>query len=149
MRDQEYPSLVAKGFKDIAETDLHKEFVSPFKNQAQDTRSNLLIGFGSFLNEFKTLNITAEIWIDGSFATTAPDPDDVDVVFYFDIREMAVLKGETKDKFERLFKNRKFIRNLYKIEVYYAIKAINQIISNGRRRLAPVTIMLPLKEYLD
>lgn len=120
MRDKEYPPLVPNGFKNITETDLHKEFVSPFKNHAQDIRNNLLVGFGSFLNEFKTLNISAEIWIDGSFATEAPDPVDVDAVFYFNLDEIDKLEGETKEKFERLFANKKFMRNLYKVEVYIA-----------------------------
>lgn len=122
MREREYTPLVAAGFKDIVETDLHKEFVSPFNYQAEDHRSNLLIGFGSFLNEFKTLNITAEVWIDGSFATTAPDPSDVDVVFYFNPTEIDSLEQERKEKFQRLFTERRFMKNLYKVEVHYGIR---------------------------
>ena len=122
MREREYTPLVATGFKDIVETDLHKEFVNPFNYQAEDHRSNLLIGFGSFLNEFKTLNITAEVWIDGSFATTAPDPSDVDVVFYFNPSEIDSLEQELKEKFQRLFTERRFMKNLYKVEVHYGIR---------------------------
>lgn len=119
MREREFPPLLANGFKDITEAELHKEFVAPFNYQAEDHRSNLLIGFGSFLNEFKTLNITAEVWIDGSFTTTAPDPSDVDVVFYFNPLEIDSLGQEKKEKFQRLFTERKFMRNLYKVEVHY------------------------------
>lgn len=119
MREREFPPLLAIGFKDITEAELHKEFVAPFNYQAEDHRNNLLIGFGSFLNEFKTLNITAEVWIDGSFTTTAPDPSDVDVVFYFNPQEIDSLEQEKKEKFQRLFTERKFMRNLYKVEVHY------------------------------
>lgn len=121
MREREFPPLLASGFKDIAENDLHSAFVSPFNNDAERHRYNLLIDFSRFLNEFKTLNLTAEIWIDGSFATTAPDPADVDVVFYLHPDEVESLASEKKSKFERLFLNRRFIKNLYKTEVFYAI----------------------------
>ena len=120
MREKEFPPLHPIGFKDISETDLHTEFVSPFAYQAEDHRNNLLIGFGSFLNEFKELGITAEVWVDGSFATTAPDPSDIDVVFYFHYDELGKLQGERLEKFNKLFKSRKFILNLYNVEVHYA-----------------------------
>jgi len=118
MRGQEHPPLLPNGFKDIREEDLHKEFVRPF-NHGYDHRNNLLIGFGQFLNEFKELGIQAEVWIDGSFVTEAPDPSDVDVVFYFVPSEIDKLPAEKKEKFERLFKNRRFMKNLYQVEVFY------------------------------
>lgn len=121
MRDTEYPPLLLNGFKDIKEGDLHQEFVQPFNN-GHDHRTNLLIDFGQFLNEFKTLGIKAEVWIDGSFATLAPDPSDIDVVFYFNQEEVDSLADEKKVKFDRLFKSRKFMRSLYKVEVFYGMK---------------------------
>ena len=120
MRRREYPPLYPDGFKDIREQDLHSEFVD-FFNQRKDDRINLLFGFGQFLNQFKELNLTAEVWIDGSFATAAPDPDDVDVVFYFNPSEVDKLNGEKKEKFERLFLNRKLMKKFYQVEVFYGI----------------------------
>lgn len=122
MREREYTPLHPSGFKDIAETDFHKEFVSPFTYQAEDHRNNLLIGFGSFLNEFKELNITAEVWIDGSFTTTAPDPSDIDVVFYFKPEQVNSLSDDKKDKFQKLFQSRCLIKNLYNVEVFYGMQ---------------------------
>ncbi len=122
MREREYPPLLASGFSDIAEADLHEVFVKPFTYGAEDHRNNLVIDFIRFLKEFKTIRLPAEVWIDGSFATHAPDPFDVDVVFYFDPRDVDALEGETKAKFERLFQSRKFILGLYKVEVHYAVK---------------------------
>lgn len=120
MRENEFPPLLINGFKDITEAELHKEFVAPF-NHGHEHRTDLLINFGQFLNQFKELNLTAEIWIDGSFATTAPDPSDIDVVFYFKPEEVDSLKEEKKEKFERLFQSRKFMKNLYKVEVFYGM----------------------------
>lgn len=118
MREREFPPLLANGFKDITEAELHSEFVAPF-NHGHGHRTDLLINFGQFLNQFKELNLTAEVWIDGSFATTAPDPSDIDVVFYFKPEEVDSLEEEKKQKFERLFQSRKFMKNLYKVEVHY------------------------------
>ncbi len=126
MRETEYAPLLPQGFKDIAEADLHQEFVSPFSYGVQDHRVNLLIGFGSFLAQFKMLNLKAEIWIDGSFATTAPDPADVDVVFYLNPDEIEQLSDEKRNLFQKLFRSKKFIRNLYSVEVYVATMDVPQ-----------------------
>jgi hypothetical protein len=40
MRDKEFRPLVTKGFKDIAESELHKEFVDGFSYKAKDNRNN-------------------------------------------------------------------------------------------------------------
>ncbi len=121
MRENESAPLLVNGFKDITESELHTEFVQPF-NQGHDHRANLLLDFIRFLNEFKRLGLNAELWVDGSFATFAPDPSDIDVVFYFDFNELELLKGEKEILFDRLFKSRKFMRNLYNVEVHFAEK---------------------------
>ena len=117
MRNSEYPPLLADGFKVITESDLHSEFVAPF-NSGYEHRTDLLKNFAQFLTQFKELNLTAEVWIDGSFATKAPDPADIDVVFYFKPEEVDSLEQEKKHTFERLFQSRKFMKNLYKVEVF-------------------------------
>ena len=87
-----------------------------------DHREKLLKSFGYFLEEFKKLDISAEIWIDGSFATLAPDPSDIDVVFYFNPSDINALDAKRKELFERLFMTRKFIKNNYKVEVFYGLR---------------------------
>jgi len=118
MREKEYPPLLANGYKDITEADLYTEFVAPFSH-GHKHRSDLLTNFTQFLSQFKELNLPAEIWIDGSFATSAPDPSDIDVVFYFKPKDVDSLEQEKKEKFERLFHSRKFMKSLYKVEVFY------------------------------
>lgn len=119
MREKEYPPLLPNGFKDIDEKEMMSVFVDPF-NHGHDHRMDLYIEFGRFLNRFKELELTAEVWIDGSFGTSAPDPSDIDVVFFFEKKQIDELKGERKELFERLFQSRKFIKNIYKVEVFYA-----------------------------
>jgi predicted nucleotidyltransferase len=120
MREIEYEPLIAIGFKDINESDLHTEFVKPF-NFGYERRNNLLINFGQFLNRFKELGLQAEVWIDGSFATKAPDPSDIDVVFYFIPAQVDALTEEKKDAFNILFSSRTFMKNLYNVEVFYGV----------------------------
>lgn len=120
MRDIEYPPLHPAGLKDISEEQLHPIFVDPFgSGQAFDHRQNLLIRFGQYLNQFKKLGLRAECWIDGSFATQAPDPGDVDVVFFLDRLAIDQLAGDKRDLFERLLLNRKFMKAQYGVEVFY------------------------------
>lgn len=122
MRDREYPPLHPNGIKDIAEEQLYPVFVESFgRGQTHDYRENLLIKFGQFLDQFRKLGIGAELWIDGSFATHAPDPDDVDIVFFFDLVTVDQLEGDKRDLFERLFTNRKFMKAQYRVEVFYEV----------------------------
>lgn len=120
MRDVEYPPLHPKGIKDIGEEQLYPVFVESFGHgQAHDHRQDLLIRFGQFLNQFKQLGLQTELWIDGSFATQAPDPNDVDVVFFFDPAQVNNLSQDKRDLFERLFNSRRFMKAQYRVEVFY------------------------------
>jgi hypothetical protein len=118
MRAKEHPPLISAGFKNISEKDFTTEFVNPV-NSGKEYRKELVDNFNQFLSQFKLLNIEAEIWIDGSFATHAPDPSDVDVVFYFRQEEVDALTEDSKQVFERLFTQRKFMRNLYRVDIHY------------------------------
>ena len=122
MREKEYTPLYADGFIEITEKELHKTFVEPFQGQANAHRTDLLLNFGQFWTQFKQLGLSAEVWIDGSFATTAPDPADIDVVFFMDAKVVLTLSKTKQALFEKLFTNRKLIKNLYKIEAFYADK---------------------------
>ena len=125
MREKEYTPLHADGFIEITEKELHKAFVEPFQGQANVHRTDLLLNFVEFWTEFKRLGLSAEVWIDGSFATTAPDPADIDMVFFMDKMAIENLPIKKRVLFEKLFLNKKFIRNIYKVEVYYALNDDN------------------------
>lgn len=120
MREIEYLPLYPGGIIDIDEEQLYPVFVESFgQGEAHDYRQNLLIQFGQFLTQFKKLGIGAELWIDGSFATHAPDPGDVDMVFFFDLTDIDQLDSDKRNLFERLFLNRKFMKAQYRVEVFY------------------------------
>jgi Nucleotidyltransferase domain len=119
MRDKEYPPLYPEGFRDIEEKDLHKIFVAPF-NEGVVHRTGLLLNFVQFFKRFKRLGLPAEIWLDGSFATYAPDPSDVDIVFFIDKSMINNLSNTQYALFVKLFSDRKFIKRLYRLEVFIA-----------------------------
>ena len=119
MREKEYPPLYAEGFRDIAEKDLHKVFVAPF-TEGVEHRTDLLLNFVQFFKQFKRLGLAAEIWLDGSFATYAPDPSDIDIVFFIDTTAIEGLSNTKRILFTKLFADRKFTKRLYKLDAFFA-----------------------------
>jgi hypothetical protein len=123
MREKEYPPLYAEGFRDIAEKDLHKVFVAPF-TEGVEHRTDLLLNFVQFFKQFKRLGLAAEIWLDGSLATYAPDPSDIDIVFFIDTTAIAGLSNTKRMLFTKLFADRKFTKRLYKLDAFLLNKTM-------------------------
>jgi hypothetical protein len=78
----DYPPLFGPGIHEIANEELEKHFVEPF--EVQDHRQWLVSRFRALVNRITELGIGFEVWIDGSFATEKPNPEDVDALFLFD-----------------------------------------------------------------
>ena len=119
MREKEYPPLHPEGFRDISEKELHKVFVAPF-TEGVEHRTDLLLNFVSFFKQFKRLGLSAEVWIDGSFATYAPDPADIDMVFFIETDAIERLPNSKRVLFNKLFSDKKFIKRLYKLDAFLA-----------------------------
>jgi hypothetical protein len=125
MREKEYPPLYLDGFRDIAEKDLHKVFIAPF-TEGVAHRTDLLLNFVTFFKRFKRLGLSAQVWIDGSFATYAPDPADIDIVFFIDLKAIDQLSANKRELFDKLFADRKFIKRLYKLDTFFAEQSDEQ-----------------------
>ncbi|MFL5385504.1 MAG: DUF6932 family protein [Longimicrobiaceae bacterium] len=78
----EYPPLLAPGFHRVKEEELAALFVDSFSSP--DRRRRLLARFHALIDHVREWNIPCDVWIDGSFATEKPDPQDVDALFVFD-----------------------------------------------------------------
>lgn len=78
----EYTPLHQAGFLDIPLSQLESTFLTPFEEKAR--RELLLKRFQVLLDKFNETGLKAEIWIDGSFATQKPDPNDIDIIFFVD-----------------------------------------------------------------
>lgn len=62
--------------------DLHPTFVEPFESGT--CRARLVERFLALVQRVRDLGVPFEVWLDGSFATKKPDPEDIDVLFVFD-----------------------------------------------------------------
>jgi hypothetical protein len=117
MYKKEYDPLFEYGFKEIALWQIDSIFLEPFGENEQ--RKRLINRFNAYLNEFSYLGINAELWIDGSFSTIKPEPEDIDVVFLLDDNEVNNLKDRKLKLFEDLFLDREMVKARYSVDVYF------------------------------
>ena len=76
-------------------------FVLPFEDKSR--RKYLIDRFVLLLTEIVGFGIDFEVWIDGSFATTKPNPEDIDLLFLFDMGLLNGLTGEQQTRLDRIF----------------------------------------------
>lgn len=117
MYKKEYEPLLENGFKEIALWQLDSHFLEPFGEN--EHRKYLINRLNAFISEFLSLNIDAEIWIDGSFTTLKPEPQDIDVVFLVDVEEVDRLDDRKLKLFEELFLKRENVKARYSVDVYF------------------------------
>lgn len=120
MYKKEYKPLFEKGFKQIALWQLDSTFLEPFEEN--EHRKYLIDRLNAFINEFQFLGLEAEIWIDGSFSTHKPEPQDIDVVFLLDQKAVASLDSKKEQLFQELFMKREEVRIRYSLDVYFIDK---------------------------
>lgn len=72
--------LLAPGIHDIVVDDLDNHFLASFAGSS--TRPKLIVGFKKYVAALKQVGVKFEIWIDGSFVTEKPDPNDIDMVMF-------------------------------------------------------------------
>jgi hypothetical protein len=111
----EYSPLYQAGFQDIPLTQLEATFLTPFEEKAR--RELLLIRFQALLDKFNETGLKAEIWIDGSFATQKPDPNDIDIIFFVDAIEANKLSPDLQAILEEL-NNRALSQIRYYCDVF-------------------------------
>ena len=78
MSKPEFEPLLSPGFHCYTLGQLRKSFVLPFVTSR--SRPVLLSGLRKFVIELRALNISGELWFDGSFVSEKQDPCDVDLV---------------------------------------------------------------------
>jgi hypothetical protein len=114
--EPEYPPLVSSGFHDIREDDLERTFADPFA--AGRGRRNELCGkLRAWLNAVKSVGIPLEVWVDGSFATWKPAPNDVDILCVVDFDLLCALTPEALERFHELFM-RDAVKSEYECHVF-------------------------------
>src|ERR1041385_4562928 len=116
MYKKEYPPIFGEGFKEIASWQLDKIFLEPFKDN--ERRKELIDRLKAYLHELEALDMDMEVWIDGSFATMKPNPDDVDLVLLVDRKAIDTLNGKLALLFRHLVMNRDIIKARYLCDVF-------------------------------
>lgn len=76
----DFPALFAPGIHQENLSSIESVAVLPF---SADVRRSLLFNqFDAWIKELRAINLSARIWIDGSFLTEKPSPDDIDCVLW-------------------------------------------------------------------
>lgn len=102
MMGKEYEPLFPAGFHDILESSLEKLFVEPF-GSGNERRAALCGGLRAWLGELKGTGVRAEVWVDGSFVTFKPYPNDVDIVCVIDRDSVYKLDYSMRSRLAGLF----------------------------------------------
>jgi len=98
---EEFEALFSPGFFDITLENFKDIFVNQFA--IHEKRNYLAERFFVLLDEFKEIGLNAEIWIDGSYSTLKPEPNDIDVLFLMNDHEINLLTPEKRAKLTNLF----------------------------------------------
>lgn len=115
-RKTDFSPLLEPGLHIFDEQGLRVAFVDPFP--ASQRRLELLTRFLSLTQLIRSIGLDSEAWLDGSFVTTKPDPEDVDVVFFFDRAQIDTLRAPEHRTLIQL-SNRPLMLVRYLCDVYY------------------------------
>lgn len=116
MRIESRP-LLAPGFHEFSSAEIAATFLYPMPGSLR--RPALVAGLLHFLNDLAATNVKCEVWIDGSFATDKPEPNDVDLFVVWNPAWQAMLDVEALERFHQMLVNSRS-RKRYQCDVYNA-----------------------------
>lgn len=108
------------GFHPLTPADLTMYFVDDFEPHHQPERHRLVGRLRAYLNELATLGLPMEIWLDGSFTTRCPEPEDIDLVVLLSYRDVQSLAHAAQIRLNLLLNERERLRIRYDCDVYHA-----------------------------
>ncbi|WP_312435456.1 DUF6932 family protein [Janthinobacterium sp.] len=76
----DFPFLLQPGIHKVSLTELEAIAVTPFPTDAK--RQQLFAFLRQWIGELRALNVSAILWLDGSFLTQKPGPGDIDCVLW-------------------------------------------------------------------
>lgn len=119
----EHKPLLPDGFQEIGIWQLDAIFLEPFGEN--EHRKKLINRLRVYLNEFMAIGIDAEVWIDGSFATEKPEPEDIDIALVLDEKAVENLDERRAAIFQELLMERDRVKARYSCDVYFIPKDDN------------------------
>lgn len=112
--EKEYEPIYQPGFHDISIDKLEEIFVHPF--QENERRAYLVMRFRNYLDKLRELGLAVEVWLDGSFSTLKPIPNDMDILIIFNETDVKKLDIEKQVVLTELF-DRDLCKIRYSIDV--------------------------------
>lgn len=113
-----FPPLLPSGFHAHDDESLRLLCVDAFPNS--ERRGMLYCNYIQLMGDIRSINkqfkCFNEIWIDGSFTTEKPEPDDIDMLLVIDYDRLNLLPTMFQPQVEKLL-NRSFIKHNYNIDL--------------------------------
>jgi hypothetical protein len=97
---QEFDAILAPGIHDMTIDQFRSTFVDAFQNNQR--RAKIMSRFFDFLTTLFSLDVAAEIWLDGSFLTRKESPNDIDIVVFLDEKRVARLDATGQSRLRYL-----------------------------------------------
>ena len=122
----DYPPLLAPGLHRLTLQGLYDLAVLPFPVDTQ--RAVLFRKFGMWESEVKASGVRATMWVDGSFLTQKPSPEDVDCVVW--LPHWIDIANDTptnRASLSRLF-DHSSAKILYDLDLYLETPTVDQLV---------------------
>lgn len=105
------------GFVTINLGDLERHFVEPYPTPR---RRWLAAQLKLFVNELRSLGATGELWMDGSFTTTKPNPADIDLALMISPMELNRIDDSGREKLDHYSadEGRPYVRDRWGCDLY-------------------------------
>lgn len=113
-----FPPLLSPGFHDLDDAQVKSLCVDAFPESVR--RSMLYCNYIQLVSDIRNINkqfnCFIEVWVDGSFTTEKPEPDDIDILLVIDSNRLNLVPVMFQPQIEK-FLNRQYIKHNYKIDL--------------------------------
>lgn len=113
-----FPPLLDAGFHDLDDSQLKELCVDTFPKSVR--RGMLYCNYIQLIEQCKLVNqqhhCFSEVWIDGSFTTEKPEPDDIDILIVVDYASLCTLPASMNHQVSLLL-SREYVKLNFSIDV--------------------------------
>jgi len=118
-----FPPLLPPGFHDLDDSSIKRLCVDKFPESTR--RGMLYYNYTQLISDIRSLQqqfkCFIELWIDGSFTTEKPEPDDIDILLVIDHALLDQVPVMFQPQIEKLL-DRPFIKHNYNIDLLLLYK---------------------------
>lgn len=125
-----YIPIFPPGFHPIGAAEVELYFVHHFRPECPK-REEIAARLLTFIKHLSSAGLPGDLWLDGSFTTWKPNPEDADVLFVFDAAEADSMPRERKAILAALL-NRNESRIRYQLDVLSVDVADENMLSYWR-----------------